>query len=67
MRVLVINPGSSSVKLAVVEDDIAVTKSHVDEPSAQAAREPLIELVRRRPGVTRARVVTEQSSTQERK
>lgn len=44
MRVLVINPGSSSVKLAVVDDGVAVAAVTVDGASVEAARGPLTEL-----------------------
>src|SRR5262249_14631063 len=47
MRVLEVNPGSSSVKLAVVAEDVALATVTVDEASAAAARGPLVELARR--------------------
>lgn len=47
MRVLVVNPGSSSVKLAVVADGAALESVTVDAASAEAARRPLAELAGR--------------------
>jgi acetate kinase len=47
MRILTVNPGSSSVKLAVVDDGVEVDTVVVDSSSADRARGPLAELVSR--------------------
>ncbi len=47
MRVLTVNPGSSSVKLGVVDDGVELAAVTVDAASAGAARKPLTELVHR--------------------
>jgi acetate kinase len=47
MRVLTVNPGSSSIKLAVVEDGAEVDALVVGAASVDRARGPLAELVRR--------------------
>jgi acetate kinase len=47
MRVLTVNPGSSSVKLAVVEDGSEMDTVLVESPSADRARGPLAKLVSR--------------------
>jgi acetate kinase len=47
MRVLTVNPGSSSVKLAVVDDGVELASTTVDTASADAAREPLTDLASR--------------------
>lgn len=49
MRVATVNPGSSSVKLAVVDGGVAVASTTVAVASAQRAAEPFAELVARRP------------------
>lgn len=47
MRVLTVNPGSSSVKLGVVDDGVELATKTVDGASAAAARRPLADLVAR--------------------
>jgi len=47
MRVLTVNPGSSSIKLAVVDEGVEVDALVVDTASADRARGPLTEMVRR--------------------
>ncbi|GAA1965272.1 acetate kinase [Amycolatopsis minnesotensis] len=47
MRVLTVNPGSSSVKLAVIENDAVLDQTSVATASAQRSRRPLLDLVRR--------------------
>jgi acetate kinase len=47
MRVLTMNPGSASVKLAVVEDGVAVDRAAVEAASVEGARGLLGELVAR--------------------
>ncbi|UOX90442.1 acetate kinase [Amycolatopsis sp. FBCC-B4732] len=48
MRVLTVNPGSSSVKLSVVDDGREVDHATVGAASAAEARQPLADLVVRR-------------------
>ena len=48
MRVLTVNPGSSSVKLSVVDDGREADRATVDAASAARARQPLADLVVRR-------------------
>lgn len=47
MRVVTVNPGSSSVKLAVVDDGVAVASTSVGTPSSEPAARALAELVAR--------------------
>lgn len=47
MRVLTVNPGSSSVKLGIVDDGVELAAVTVDKSSALAARGPLTDLVHR--------------------
>jgi acetate kinase len=47
MRVLTVNPGSSSVKLGVVEDGVERSSTTVDAASADATRGPLAGLITR--------------------
>lgn len=47
MRVLTVNPGSSSVKLAVVDGGVELAATTVGAASAEVARDPLGELVAR--------------------
>lgn len=45
MRVLTVNPGSSSVKLAVIEDGTELASTTIDQASADRARGALTELL----------------------
>lgn len=45
MRVLAVNPGSSSVKLSVVDDGVEVDRATVGAASAVQVRQPLADLV----------------------
>jgi len=47
MRVLTVNPGSSSVKLGVVDDGVELATRTVDVASAMDSRRPLADLVTR--------------------
>jgi acetate kinase len=47
MRIMTVNPGSSSVKLGVVADGVERAATTVDSASADAARRPLAELAAR--------------------
>jgi hypothetical protein len=47
MRVLTVNPGSSSVKLAVVEDGVELSATTIDSTSVESVRGPLDDLVAR--------------------
>ncbi|HVV19884.1 MAG TPA: acetate kinase, partial [Pseudonocardiaceae bacterium] len=47
MRVMTVNPGSSSVKLGVVEDGVELGSTTVDSASVDAARRPLAGLAAR--------------------
>jgi acetate kinase len=56
MRVLTVNPGSSSVKLSVVDDGREVDRATVGAASVTEARQPLADLVVRRHPVDAAGV-----------